>query len=145
MSLLKSTLDFLGMKLLAIASLVLQPSLYIRPSSLRTFFIVGNRSPSNVDTPFRDMYTEINTDSFATVDIDGNKGRRQSGGKRSMSHYSLSTECTDVANARALPVNMSKTGMPSCIFYEIFFTVNVGYCLAWLPIVFCAVIFASVD
>lgn len=38
------------------------------------FFIGGNRSSPNADTPLRGIYTEINTDSVRAVDIDGNNG-----------------------------------------------------------------------
>lgn len=75
MSLLKSILVFLGMKSLTIASLILS-TIFVHSPILANdwFFIGGNRSPSNVGTPFRGIYTEINTDSFGTASIDGNKG-----------------------------------------------------------------------
>lgn len=75
MSLLKSTFNFFGMKSLAIASLVLS-TIFVHPPILAKdwFFIGGNRPPSDIDTPFRGIYTEINTDTVRAVNIDGRKG-----------------------------------------------------------------------
>lgn len=63
------------MKSFIIAPLVVSTILLNPPALAKDwFFIGGNRSPSNVDTPFKGIYTEISTDSIKEVNIDSNKG-----------------------------------------------------------------------